>query len=262
MNQDSPDRAGHYGDTVGRPMEILLVEDSLSDARLTIEALKDGDILHHLTLVCDGEEALLFLRQADRFARAPRPDVILLDLALPRKDGREILAEIKSDYSLKQIPVVILTASRSHEDILRGQMLQVEGYLTKPVNLQYLRVRVSSLFRIVDALKAPRHDKQILTRGDLTLDLEGETACPGFEHGGGIQRHASSFSAFGPAGADLRQAVMTGTVLRGTDFQDADLRNADLTDAKTRDIDVRNARLDGADLRGTRLARELALDED
>lgn len=117
-------------------MEILLVEDSLADARLAIEALREGEVIHRLTLVRDGEEALDFLEQRGRFTRAPRPDLILLDLQLPRKDGRELLAEIKADYSLKDIPVVVLTASRLHEDMVRSELLHVEGYMTKPVDLE------------------------------------------------------------------------------------------------------------------------------
>nr|ACS68546.1 response regulator [uncultured bacterium FLS18] len=119
---------------VGRPMEILLIEDSLADARLTIEALKEGGVQHRLTLVRDGLEAVEFLRQKDIFARAPRPDLILLDLGLPRMHGRDVLTEIRSDEELKDIPVVVLTISKDHEDILRNQRLHVEAYLTKPVD--------------------------------------------------------------------------------------------------------------------------------
>jgi two-component system, chemotaxis family, response regulator Rcp1 len=122
-------------DAVGRPMEILLVEDNLADARLAIEALKDGRIKHRMTLVRDGIEAMKFLQQEGIFSRAPRPDLILLDLELPKKDGRQVLVEVKQDYDLKNIPVVILTASKAHEDLLRSQLLHVEGYMTKPVDL-------------------------------------------------------------------------------------------------------------------------------
>lgn len=122
-------------DTVGRPMEILLVEDNLSDARLTIEGLREGKVKHRLTLVCDGVEALQFLRREDKFARAPRPDLMLLDLELPKIDGREVLAEVRQDPELQSIPVVILTASQAHEDILRSEMLQVDSYITKPVDM-------------------------------------------------------------------------------------------------------------------------------
>ena len=134
--------------TGGRPMEILLVEDNLTDARLTIEALKAGGVKHRLTLVWDGTEALEFLYQEGRFARAPRPDLILLDLTLPKTDGREVLTQIKSDYELKEIPVVILTASRTHEDILRTQLLHAEAYITKPLDLDKFLAVVRQLREI------------------------------------------------------------------------------------------------------------------
>jgi len=128
-------------ETIGRPMEILLIEDNLSDARLAIESLRDGQIKHRLTLICDGEEAVEFLTREGRFIRAPRPDLILLDLELPKKGGRELLEEIKHDEQLGSIPVVVLTASRIHEEILRSEHLQVESYITKPVALEkFLKV--------------------------------------------------------------------------------------------------------------------------
>ncbi|MDH3717973.1 MAG: response regulator [Planctomycetota bacterium] len=119
---------------VGRPMEILLVEDSLSDARLTLDALNDGRIQHRLTIIHDGLEAMHFLRRQTWFARAPRPDLILLDLNLPGKDGRKVLTEIRHDEDLRRIPVIILTGSDSEEDRLQGQQFHVEGYLRKPVD--------------------------------------------------------------------------------------------------------------------------------
>ena len=122
-------------------MEILLVEDSLSDARLTIETLKEGPVHHRLTLVRDGQEALDFLYQESAFAHAPRPDLILLDLHLPKKDGREVLDAIKHDEVLRRIPVVVLTVSKENEEQLRSEHLQVESYLTKPVDVaQFLDV--------------------------------------------------------------------------------------------------------------------------
>ena len=121
---------------VGRPMEILLVEDNQGDARLTIEALKEGDVKHRLSLALNGEEAMQFLRREKWFARAPHPDLILLDLNLPGKDGREVLREVKADLKLKSIPVVILTSSQHDEDMLRSQGLNVQSYMTKPVNLE------------------------------------------------------------------------------------------------------------------------------
>lgn len=122
--------------TVGRPMEILLVEDGLIDARVTIANLERGHVQHRLTLVRDGVEAMDFLQRRGIFARAPRPDLILLDLELPKKDGREVLAEIKADNDLQNIPVVILSASDDPEDIFKSQLLGVDSYITKPVNLE------------------------------------------------------------------------------------------------------------------------------
>ncbi len=127
--------------TVGRPMEILLVEDSLTSARLTMGSLKNGDIQHRLTWLRDGIDALEFLHQAGKYKQAPHPDLILLDLGLPGKNGCEVLAEIKSDEQLKTIPVVVLTASTDEEDISETKRLDVENYLTKPVDIaQFLRV--------------------------------------------------------------------------------------------------------------------------
>lgn len=120
----------------GRPMEILLVEDNLADAGLAIEALRAGYVRHRLTLSVDGIEAMEFLRQQGVFQRAPRPDLILLDLGLPKKDGREVLAEVRSDERLKDIPVIVLTASLADTDYLRSQSLGVDGYMVKPVNMR------------------------------------------------------------------------------------------------------------------------------
>ena len=120
--------------TIGRPMEILLVEDSLLDARLTIAALKKGSLQHRLTLVRDGLEAVEFLSREGKFARAPRPDLILLDLLLPKMDGMDVLVEIRMDYELKDIPIVILTANDDQETQARCELYEVEHYITKPVN--------------------------------------------------------------------------------------------------------------------------------
>jgi two-component system, chemotaxis family, response regulator Rcp1 len=120
---------------IGRPMEILLVEDNFTDAALTIRALERGNVRHRLTLVRDGAEALEFLNRQGRFARAPRPDLILLDLNLPKIDGRELLTAVKADSDLSTIPVVIMTGSEDYEDELRSQHLNVEGYVTKPVDM-------------------------------------------------------------------------------------------------------------------------------
>ncbi len=128
-------------ETVGRPMEILLVEDDLEDAGLTIEALREGDVPCRVSLVRDGEEAMEFMNRVGKYARAPRPDVILLDLNLPKKDGREVLAELKDDLSLQRIPVVVLTASPTHREILQSENLHVEDYMVKPVDFpQFLTV--------------------------------------------------------------------------------------------------------------------------
>jgi CheY-like chemotaxis protein len=117
-------------------MEILLVEDNWDDARLAYEFLKDAHIQHRLTWLWDGDEALDFLHQRGKYARVPRPDLILLDLGLPRIDGREVLTEVKADPELREIPVVVMTASKDHEDMLRSEELQVDGYVTKPVDLE------------------------------------------------------------------------------------------------------------------------------
>jgi len=127
--------------TVSRPVEVLLVEDNPGDVRLTWEALKEGKIRNNLHVAKDGVEALAFLRREGEHARAPRPDVILLDLNLPRKDGREVLTEVKGDASLRQIPVVILTSSQAEEDICRAYDLHANCYISKPVDLdQFIKV--------------------------------------------------------------------------------------------------------------------------
>lgn len=124
-----------------RPIEILLVEDNPGDVRLTREALRDGKVQNHLSVVGDGVEALTFLRREGAHAQAPRPGLILLDLNLPRKDGRQVLAEIKTDQSLQTIPVVILTTSTAEEDVLKAYGLHANAYIKKPVDLdQFLRV--------------------------------------------------------------------------------------------------------------------------
>jgi CheY-like chemotaxis protein len=126
---------------ITRPVEILLVEDSPSDADLTIEALKEAKVRNRLTLVEDGVEALDFLKQRGKYTDATRPDLIMLDLNLPRKDGREVLAEIKSDENLKTIPVVILTTSRAEQDVLEAYKHHANCYITKPVDFeQFVKV--------------------------------------------------------------------------------------------------------------------------
>jgi len=124
-----------------RPIEILMVEDNLGDVRLTQEALSEGKVRNHLHVVADGVEAMAFLRREGQHAHAPQPDLILLDLNLPKKSGPEVLAEIKADPELRRIPVVILTVSKTEEDILKSYNLHANCYITKPVNLdQFLEV--------------------------------------------------------------------------------------------------------------------------
>ena len=121
--------------------KILLVEDNPGDVRLTREALKEGKILNEVSVAEDGVEALAFLRRQGRYSDAARPDLILLDLNLPKKDGREVLEEIKCDDGLKQIPVVVLTTSAAERDILRAYNLHANCYITKPVDLeQFIKV--------------------------------------------------------------------------------------------------------------------------
>ena len=128
-----------------RLIEILLVEDSPGDVRLTQEALKEGKVLNKLSVVEDGVEAMAFLRREGKYTDVPRPDLILLDLNLPKKDGRQVLAEIKVDQNLKRIPVVILTTSKSEEDILKTYNLHANCYITKPVGLEQFLTVVKSV---------------------------------------------------------------------------------------------------------------------
>ena len=124
-----------------RLIEVLMVEDNPDDVFLTKESLKETKLHVNLSVVQDGVEAMAFLRQEGEYAAAPRPDLILLDLNMPKKDGREVLAEIKADDDLKIIPVVILTTSQAEEDIFRAYELHANCYVTKPVDLdQFIRV--------------------------------------------------------------------------------------------------------------------------
>jgi chemotaxis family two-component system response regulator Rcp1 len=129
------------------PVEILLVEDNPGDVRLTQEALQEGKVYNNLHWVKDGVEALDFLRREGRHSGAPRPDIILLDLNLPKKDGREVLLVIKGDERFKQIPVVILTTSKAEEDVLRSYELHANCYITKPVDLDKFIQVVQSIDR-------------------------------------------------------------------------------------------------------------------
>jgi CheY-like chemotaxis protein len=121
-----------------KPIEILLVEDNPGDARLTREALALSKVRNNLHHARDGEEAMAFLRREGHYGSAPTPDLVLLDLNLPRRDGREVLEDIKNDVSLKHIPVVILTSSQADEDILRSYRLHANCFITKPVDLEQL----------------------------------------------------------------------------------------------------------------------------
>jgi chemotaxis family two-component system response regulator Rcp1 len=124
-----------------RSIEILMVEDNPGDVRLAQETLKDSKVCNTLHVAEDGVEALDFLHQRGRYAEAPRPDLILLDLNLPKKNGREVLEEIKQDPFLKTIPVVILTTSKAEEDVLRAYRLHANCYITKPVDLsQFIKI--------------------------------------------------------------------------------------------------------------------------
>ena len=143
---------------VGRPMEILLVEDSLTSARVTIGALKRGGVQHRLTWLTDGAEAIEFLDRRGKFARAPRPDLILLDLNLPRTDGREVLATIKSDERLGHIPVIVLTSSNAERDLQQAYRLHANCVLTKPSDVEQFFAMFELLERFwLQLVKLPPH---------------------------------------------------------------------------------------------------------
>jgi chemotaxis family two-component system response regulator Rcp1 len=141
-------------------IEVLLVEDSPGDVRLTREAFKDAKVLIKLHVALDGAEAMTFLKREGQHANAPRPDLILLDLNLPKKDGREVLEEIKQSLTLKSIPVVILTTSTSEADVLRSYELHANCYITKPVGLDgFLEVvkSIDNFWLSVVKLPGERH---------------------------------------------------------------------------------------------------------
>jgi CheY-like chemotaxis protein len=127
------------------PFEILLVEDNPGDVRLTQEAFREGRIAHRLSVAADGEEALSFLRRQGKYAEAPRPDLILLDLSLPKRDGRDVLQELKADPELRKIPVVVLTTSDAEQDIGRAYTLHANSYMTKPVQVDEFLRKMRSL---------------------------------------------------------------------------------------------------------------------
>jgi two-component system, chemotaxis family, response regulator Rcp1 len=125
----------------GKPVEILLIEDNPGDARLALEAIREAKVHNHLTWVADGIEAVAYLRKEGKYSDALRPDLILLDLNLPKKDGREVLADIKADPALRRIPVVVLTTSQAEEDIIKAYNLNANCYISKPVDLdQFIKI--------------------------------------------------------------------------------------------------------------------------
>jgi chemotaxis family two-component system response regulator Rcp1 len=129
----------------GKLIEILLVEDNPGDVRLTLEAFREGKVRNKINVVNDGIEALAYLRKEGKYADVSRPDVILLDLNLPRKDGREVLEEIKKDPNLSRIPVVILTTSQAEQDVLQTYNLHANCYITKPVDLEQFTMIIKSI---------------------------------------------------------------------------------------------------------------------
>jgi len=142
----------------GKPVDILLVEDSPGDRRLAQEALRESKVSNTVYAVADGVEALEFLRKEGKYAASPRPDLIMLDLNLPRKDGREVLAEVKADANLRCIPVVILTMSKDEEDILKSYNLHANCYITKPIDLdQFMKVVQSIEDFWLTIVKLPPH---------------------------------------------------------------------------------------------------------
>ena len=128
-----------------QPFEILLVEDNPGDVVLTREAFREGRLAHRLSTVEDGEEAMRFLRREGKYHDAPRPDVILLDLNLPKKDGRELLAEVKDDPSLRYIPIIVLTTSDAEQDVWKAYKLHANCYLTKPIEVDDFIKKIRSL---------------------------------------------------------------------------------------------------------------------
>jgi chemotaxis family two-component system response regulator Rcp1 len=143
------------------PLEVLLVEDSPGDVRLTKEVFRESNMAIHLHVASDGLEAMAFLRHEDGYAHAPRPDIILLDLNLPKMDGREVLAAIKEDVGLKMIPIVILTTSASEADIVKSYQLQANCYLSKPVQLAAFESLVKSINDFwLTKVRLPRREMQ------------------------------------------------------------------------------------------------------
>ncbi|MEW6586495.1 MAG: response regulator [Nitrospirota bacterium] len=143
----------------GRPIEILLVEDNPGDVRLMVEALKDAKVNNNLNVVHNGEDAMSFLRHESKYLNVPTPDLIMLDLNLPKKDGREVLSEIKEDPDLKHIPVVVITTSAAEEDVIKSYKLHANCYITKPVNFeQFIRMVHSIEDFWLTVVKLPRNN--------------------------------------------------------------------------------------------------------
>ena len=143
---------------MGQPIEILMVEDNPGDVRLMQEAFREAKVRNNIHIAADGVEALAFLRRQGRYADVPRPDVILLDLNLPKKDGREVLVEIKTDPGLGRIPVVILTSLEAEEDILKAYNLNANAYVAKPVDLEKFIAVVKSIEDFwLEIVKLPPH---------------------------------------------------------------------------------------------------------
>jgi len=144
---------------IAKPIEILLVEDNPGDVRLTKEAFKESKILNNLSVVEDGAEAMAFLRQQGEYTGASRPDLILLDLNMPKMDGRQVLAEIKKDPTLKNIPVIILTTSKAEQDILKSYNLHANCYIVKPVDLWQFNTVVQTIKDFwLSIVKLPRSE--------------------------------------------------------------------------------------------------------
>lgn len=146
--------------TVGRPIQILLIEDNPGDVRLTVEALKDGKVQNRPYIVNNGTEAIAFLCRKGKYADAPNPDFILLDLDIPLMNGWQLLAEVKRDSALKHIPVAILTGSQAAEDIAKAYSLHADYYVTKPIDLEEFIMAVKSIVDFyLTTVKLPTEEK-------------------------------------------------------------------------------------------------------
>ena len=145
----------------GKVAEILLVEDNPGDVRLTLEAFKEGKMINNLSVVRNGVEAMAFLRGEGEYANVPQPDIILLDLNMPKMDGREVLAEIKKDDTLRHIPVIVLTTSEAEQDIIKSYDMHANCYITKPVDLDQFNTVIKSIKDFwLGIVKLPRSEKK------------------------------------------------------------------------------------------------------